>query len=100
MNSKLLLLILPCLAFANKPDLFLLKTYDKNLDVIDWVMSEKLDGIRGFWDGKELVSRGGHAFNPPKFWTDGFPNFEIDGELWTKRSDFERISGLLNFNLF
>ncbi len=90
-----LIIILPCLAFANKPNLFLLKTYDKNLDVIDWVMSEKLDGIRGFWDGKELVSRGGHAFNPPKFWTDGFPNFEIDGELWTKRGDFERISSIV-----
>lgn len=66
-NKLLFLLILPCLTLANKPDLFLLKTYNKNLDVIDWVMSEKLDGIRGFWDGKKLISRGGKTLNPPKF---------------------------------
>ncbi len=97
MKIKLLLclLTLSSLAFTNKPDLFLLKTYDKNIDVIDWVMSEKLDGIRGFWDGKKLISRGGKTLNSPKFWTMNFPNFEIDGELWTKRGDFERISSIV-----
>lgn len=25
----------------------------------------------------------------------GFPDFEIDGELWTKRGDFERISSIV-----
>jgi DNA ligase-1 len=31
---------------ANKPDLFLLKTYDDKKSVVGWVMSEKFDGIR------------------------------------------------------
>jgi len=88
-------LFFPCLVFAGKPDLFLLKTYDEKLDVSGWVMSEKLDGIRGFWDGKKLISRGGLILNPPKTWTLGFPNFAIDGELWTKRSNFEEVSSII-----
>lgn len=94
-KTGLLLLIFSCLAFANKPDLFLLKTYQQKNDVIGWVMSEKLDGIRGFWDGEKLISRGGITLNPPKSWTANFPNFAIDGELWTKHSDFEGISSIV-----
>ena len=52
-------LLLSQVVFA-KPDLFLLKTYDDSKEVVGWVMSEKLDGIRGFWDGEKLVSRGGN----------------------------------------
>lgn len=94
-KTGLFLLIFSCLAFANKPDLFLLKTYQQKNDVIGWVMSEKLDGIRGFWDGEKLISRGGITLNPPKSWTANFPNFAIDGELWTKHSDFEGISSIV-----
>jgi DNA ligase-1 len=94
-NILLFILIFPCLVFANKPDLFLLKTYNDKQDVVGWVMSEKLDGIRGFWDGEKLISRGGVILNPPTYWTHNFPNFSIDGELWTKRSDFENISSIV-----
>ncbi len=58
-------------------------------------MSEKLDGIRGFWDGEKLISRGGVILNPPKSWTANFPNFAIDGELWTKRADFGGVSSIV-----
>ncbi len=94
-KTVLFLLIFPCLVFAEKPDLFLLKTYNEKLDVVGWVMSEKLDGIRGFWDGEKLISRGGITLNPPKSWTAGFPDFAIDGELWTKRRDFEKVSSIV-----
>ena len=80
---------------AQKPDLFLLKTYNENVDIIGWVMSEKLDGVRGFWNGKKLISRGGNVFNPPKWWLKGFPSFAIDGELWTKQNDFENIVSIV-----
>ncbi len=94
-KTLLFLLFSSCLVFAEKPDLFLLKTYNEKLDVVGWVMSEKLDGIRGFWDGKKLISRGGVILNPPKSWTANFPNFAIDGELWTKRADFEGVSSIV-----
>ncbi len=82
-------------ALATKPDLFLLKTYDDSKDVVGWVMSEKLDGIRGFWTGKELLTRGGMKLTPPKWFIKNYPPFAIDGELWTKRNDFENISSII-----
>ena len=59
-------------------------------------MSEKLDGVRAYWTGKELVSRNGKAFAVPDWFTKDFPPFEIDGELWTKRGDFENIISIVN----
>ena len=88
-------LMLVQVALATKPDLFLLKTYDDSKDVIGWVMSEKLDGIRGFWTGKELLTRGGMKLTPPKWFIKNYPPFAIDGELWTKRNDFENISSII-----
>ena len=58
-------------------------------------MSEKLDGIRAYWDGKHLISRGGKRIHAPKWFTKSYPPFEIDGELWTKRGDFENISSIV-----
>ena len=59
-------------------------------------MSEKLDGVRAYWNGKQLISRNGKAFAVPKWFTKDFPPFEIDGELWTKRGDFEHIISIVN----
>lgn len=80
---------------ATKPDLFLLKTYDDSKDVVGWVMSEKLDGVRGFWDGESLKTRSGKNLNPPQWFIDGYPPFAIDGELWSRRGDFETISSIV-----
>ena len=52
-------------------------------------MSEKLDGIRAYWDGTHLISRGGKIIHAPEWFTKNYPLFEIDGELWTKREDFD-----------
>lgn len=93
--SLVIALFLSCNSLANKPDLFLLKTYDDSKEVVGWVMSEKLDGIRGFWTGQELLTRGGKRLNPPTWFTQNYPPFAIDGELWTKRGDFENISSIV-----
>ena len=99
MISRFILLIIVLLASAgssaSKPDLFLLKTYDDSKKVVGWVMSEKLDGIRGFWNGQALLTRGGKKLNPPKWFTKNYPPFAVDGELWSKRADFENISSIV-----
>lgn len=59
-------------------------------------MSEKLDGVRAYWDGKRLISRSGKAFVVPSWFIKDFPPFAIDGELWTKRRDFENIVSIVN----
>ena len=58
-------------------------------------MSEKLDGIRAYWDGKNLISRGGKIIHAPQWFTKGCPPFEIDGELWIKQENFERLSSIV-----
>ncbi len=92
----LCLLYLPnSLRAVDKPDLFLLKTYNKTKSVVGWVMSEKLDGIRGFWNGRQLLTRGGKIIHTPDWFIEHYPPFAIDGELWTKRGDFEHISSIV-----
>lgn len=80
------------------PSLILLKSYQKqtNADVKNWLMSEKLDGVRAYWDGQALYSRSGKRFVAPDWFIEDFPHFELDGELWTKRSDFEHIVSIVN----
>lgn len=76
-------------------DIFLLKTYDGTQSVVGWVMSEKLDGVRGVWDGEKLISRGGKILPAPDWFIKDFPAFALDGELWSKRGDFENIVSIV-----
>ena len=81
---------------AQNPDLFLLKKYSQDMNITSWYMSEKLDGVRAFWDGKKLISRNGKTFSAPAFFIKNFPKHKLDGELWTKRNDFSNISSIVN----
>jgi DNA ligase-1 len=90
-----IILFLSISLFAEKPQLFLLNTYSEDKNVTGWYMSEKLDGVRAYWDGKKLISRGGNIFNVPEFFTEDFPSHKLDGELWSKRGDFDRISSIV-----
>ncbi len=89
------LIALTPLAQAAKPDVFLLNTYDESKNVVGWVMSEKLDGVRGVWDGRQLVTRGGNKIHAPQWFVRGLPPFALDGELWSKRGDFENIVSIV-----
>lgn len=91
---KTLLFILLCFStslFAKTPDLMLLGQY-RDQDINGWVMSEKLDGVRGYWDGKRLISRQGNPLAPPDYFIKDFPAFAVDGELFSERGKFEEIS--------
>lgn len=35
------------------------KVYTGNENISGWIMSEKLDGIRGVWNGEDLLTRKG-----------------------------------------
>jgi len=59
-----------------------------------WV-SEKLDGVRGYWNGKLLLTRQGNNINAPKWFTQNWPNTLMDGELWIARGQFEQTSGII-----
>jgi DNA ligase-1 len=89
-----ILLLKSLSVLAEKPALMLLSNY-KDQSVIGWVMSEKLDGIRAYWDGKALWTRGGVKLNPPESFTAHFPPFELDGELWLRRQGYEKTQAIV-----
>ncbi|MCP3926667.1 MAG: DNA ligase [Desulfobacterales bacterium] len=60
-------------------------------NVSGWFMSEKLDGIRGCWTGKRMLTRKGIEINCPKWFLKNFPSYKLDGELWISRNNFEAV---------
>ncbi|GAB6069507.1 DNA ligase [Thiomicrorhabdus hydrogeniphila] len=90
-----LLFSLTAKADSLKPNLMLLKTYQPNQDITGWLMSEKLDGVRAYWDGKHLISRQGNVYASPKWFTQNFPPFELDGELWLARGQFQETVSIV-----
>lgn len=71
------------------------KVYKGDENISGWIMSEKLDGIRAYWDGKALYTRQGKELSVPPSFIVNFPPFELDGELWTARGDFEKIQSIV-----
>ncbi len=78
-----------------RPELQLANIYQPGINLQDYWVSEKLDGVRAYWDGKQLVSRQGNVFQAPQWFTDSLPESALDGELWIGRSQFEQVSGLV-----
>lgn len=68
----------------------------KGTDVIGWYMSEKLDGVRAVWDGYSLKSRNNKPIYAPQWFTSMLPiGVILDGELHTKRGDFQNIVSIV-----
>jgi DNA ligase-1 len=64
-------------------------------NISEYWVSEKLDGVRGYWNGKQLFTRQGHIIHAPKWFTRHWPNLALDGELWIARNTFEQVSGIV-----
>jgi DNA ligase-1 len=77
------------------PRLMLPTVYRGGVDVSRYWISEKLDGVRGRWDGHRLWARSGAAIDPPAWFTAGWPAQAMDGELWIARGRFDAISTLV-----
>lgn len=76
-------------ALAQAPPALLLATvYQRGLPLADYWVSEKYDGVRGYWDGRQLRTRGGEPITPPAWFTAGWPDMALDGELWAGRGAF------------
>jgi DNA ligase-1 len=101
-NSLLLSCLLPGLLAlpppapaATPPRVMLATVYHAGIDVADYYVSEKLDGVRGHWDGHHLYTRSGLAIEPPAWFTAHWPAQPMDGELWIGRGRFEDASALV-----
>lgn len=78
-----------------QPTLWLANSYGGHENLSDYWVSEKYDGVRGYWDGHQLISRSGKAFNPPQWFIEGWPNLPFEGELWAGLGQFEQAASVI-----
>jgi DNA ligase-1 len=78
-----------------EPPLLLAETWDNVVDLSGWWMSEKLDGVRAYWDGTQFLSRQGNRYHAPAWFTEGLPAVPLDGELWIDRKKFQRTVSIV-----
>ena len=82
-------------AKESAPPLLLAHAWDNAADLTGWWMSEKLDGVRAWWDGRRFLSRLGNAFFAPAWFTAGLPETPLDGELWGGRRNFQKTVSIV-----
>lgn len=97
-KKLILVLLIYCypLTAASKPELVLAKVYSADIDVEQYWVSEKLDGVRAYWDGKQLISRGGNVIAAPAWFVADLPAQALDGELWLDRHKFAEILSIVS----
>ncbi len=77
------------------PPILLAHKWENDVELTGWWISEKLDGVRAYWDGERFISRLGNEFFAPKWFTERFPKTPLDGELWGGRKLFQRTVGIV-----
>lgn len=88
--------VLPaCSACAKEPALLLANVLGPHVDVTQYLVSEKFDGVRAVWDGKTLRFRSGRDVPAPAWWLAKLPATPLDGELWLARGKFAELSGIV-----
>jgi DNA ligase-1 len=80
---------------AQPPALWLANPYQGHEKLTDYWVSEKYDGIRGYWDGHKLLSRSGKALNPPAWFVQAWPAQPFEGELWAGLGQFEQAASVV-----
>ena len=75
-------------ARAAAPALMLAEVYRPGMSLAGYWVSEKFDGLRGYWDGQKLWTRGGEPVVAPIWFTASLPKQPLDGELWAGRGRF------------
>jgi len=80
---------------APPPRVMLPMVYRGGIDVSQYWISEKLDGVRGRWDGHHLWARSGAAIDPPAWFTAHWPAVPMDGEIWIARGRFDAMNTLV-----
>jgi DNA ligase-1 len=80
---------------SDGPPLLLAERWDGVANLAGWWMSEKLDGVRAYWTGKEFLSRQGNRYHAPDWFVAGLPDVPLDGELWLGRKMFQRAVSIV-----
>jgi len=88
--AGLILAGLPLAKAGAASPLMLANVYRPGINLAAYWVSEKLDGVRGYWDGERLLTRGGERIAAPAWFTAGWPKVPMDGELWAGRGQFAK----------
>ncbi len=88
-------LTLPLSALAAPAPLMLAKVYQGYERVSDYLVSEKLDGVRVYWNGQTLFTRSGYRIDAPEWFVEALPNTPLDGELWAGHGRFALVNGVI-----
>lgn len=80
---------------APPPPVELVDVYHGGVDLSRYWVSEKFDGVRGYWDGHQLLTRGGTIVHVPAWFTRNWPKAPMDGELWAGYGRFARASAIV-----
>lgn len=81
---------------SNEPPILLAHSWTVDTDLTGWWMSEKLDGVRAYWDGKQFISRQGNVYHAPDWFIEDLPkDIHLDGELWLQRKQFQRAVSIV-----
>lgn len=81
---------------SDAPAILLAHPWDSQSDLTGWWISEKLDGVRAYWDGKQFISRQGNVYMAPDWFVEGLPDdIHLDGELWSARKQFQRTVSIV-----
>jgi DNA ligase-1 len=80
---------------AGEPALMLARDWQPGLDPAQFLVSEKFDGVRAYWDGRVLRFKSGRPIAAPDWFVAGLPATPLDGELWLGRRSFDRLSGVV-----
>ncbi len=79
--------------------LMLATSWQTHLDPSEFLVSEKLDGVRAYWDGQTLRFRSGRRIAAPAWFTAALPPIALDGELWMGRRRFDEVSAAVRRKL-
>jgi len=77
------------------PPVLLAERWDNTTNLAGWWISEKLDGVRAYWDGKQFLSRNGNLYHAPDWFVEGLPDTPLDGELWLDRKAFNQTISIV-----
>ena len=81
---------------SQAPHLLLANVWNPSIDPTGWWMSEKYDGLRGYWDGRKLWTRQGNLIHAPEYFLAELPrDIALDGELWIGHGRFEETISIV-----
>lgn len=86
---------------TSRGNCLLAHSWDGEMDPKGWHMSEKYDGLRAIWDGKEFWSRENattkksNIFYAPDWFKAGMPDYALDGELFLGRGKLQETVSIV-----